>query len=331
MLRTIDGGTTVHSVPGFAHGDHHDLWIDPVEPRRMIAGNDGGVDLSIDGGKSWRAPALPLAQFYNVDVDDRLPYHVGGTIQDQGTASAPSNSLKAGGHALAEWRPAGGGEAGDFVYDEGRPGQVYAGEYGGYLSHHDQSTGRTRMVTIYPTNPSGHGAEDLRHRFQWTAPLATSAHDPAVLYHGARGALPHRRPRRHVDGDLARSDAQRPDQDALVGRPDHRRQHRRRDLRHDLLDRRVAARCRRDLGGHRRRAGPVDARRRRDLGATSRRRGCRLGRPSSASSPRASRRAQPTSWSMPTGSTTIAPTCSARVIGARLGRVSRRPCRRTRI
>jgi len=185
MLRTIDGGATIHSVPGFGHGDHHDLWIDPVDPRRMIAGNDGGVDLSGDGGKSWRAPHLPLAQFYNLDVDDRVPYHVGGTIQDQGTASAPSHSLRHGGHALSEWRAVGGGEAGDFVFGEGEPGQIYAGEYSGYLSHFDEATGRTRSISIYPTNASGHGAEDLRHRFQWTAPLATSPHDPKVLYHGA--------------------------------------------------------------------------------------------------------------------------------------------------
>jgi len=185
MLRTIDGGATIQSVAGFGHGDHHDLWIDPVEPHRMIAGNDGGIDLSIDGGRSWRAPHLPLAQFYNIDVDDRVPYHVGGTIQDQGTASAPSNSLRHGGQALSEWRAVGGGEAGDFVFGEDEPGQIYAGEYSGYLSHFDEATGRTRSISAYPTNASGHGGEDLRHRFQWTAPLATSPHDPKVLYHGA--------------------------------------------------------------------------------------------------------------------------------------------------
>lgn len=185
MLRSIDGGKTIHSVDGFAHGDHHDLWIDPVDPRRMIAGNDGGFELSVDGGESWRAPKLALAQLYNLDVDDREPYHLGGTIQDQGTASGPSNSLKHGGIGLAEWISAGGGEAGDFVYDEKDPGVVYAGEYAGYLSHFDEQSGQARMITIYPTSNSGRGAEELRHRFQWTAPIATSPHDPTVLYHGA--------------------------------------------------------------------------------------------------------------------------------------------------
>ncbi len=184
LLKTIDGGSTITSVPGLSHADHHDVWIDPAEPRRMISGHDGGVDLSVDGGKSWWAPKLPLAQFYNLDVDDREPYHVGGTIQDQGTASGPSNSLKAGGIALSEWTYVGGGEAGDFVYDERQPGVVYAGEYGGYLSHFDERTSQARMIGIYPTNPSGRAPSELRHRFQWTAPLATSPHDPRVLYHG---------------------------------------------------------------------------------------------------------------------------------------------------
>jgi hypothetical protein len=184
MLRSIDGGRSFHSVDGFSHGDHHDLWIDPVDPRRMIAGHDGGADLSVDGGESWRAPKLALAQLYNLDVDDREPYHLGGTIQDQGTASGPSNSLKQGGNGLAEWIWAGGGEAGDFVYDEREPGVVYAGEYAGYLSHFDEKSGQARMISIFPTSNSGRGAEELRHRFQWTAPIATSPHDPAVLYHG---------------------------------------------------------------------------------------------------------------------------------------------------
>lgn len=185
LLKSLDGGKSIVSVSGTSHGDHHDLWIDPTDPRRMIVGHDGGVDLSVDGGKTWWAPKLPLAQFYNLDVDDRLPYHVGGTIQDQGTASGPSNSLKEGGIGLFEWTYAGGGEAGDFAYHRGEPGVVYAGEYGGYLSHYEEKTSQARMISVYPTNPSGRPAKELRHRFQWTAPILTSRHDPNVLYHGA--------------------------------------------------------------------------------------------------------------------------------------------------
>lgn len=190
MLRTIDGGKTIQNVDGFYHGDHHDLWIDPEAPARMIVANDGGIELSVDGGKSWWAPKLPTGQFYNIDADGREPYHVGGTLQDQGTASGPSNSLRGEGIVLGDWKTAGGGEAGDFVYELGEPdqnfaGQIFAGEYGGIITHFDEASGQARNVCIYPTNPSGHGGEDLRVRFQWTAPIAVSPHDPKELYHGA--------------------------------------------------------------------------------------------------------------------------------------------------
>ena len=184
LLRSIDGGKSIHFVGGWHHGDHHDLWIDPRDSRRMIVANDGGVELSLDGGESWRAPLLPIAQFYNVDADGREPMHVGGTMQDLGTASGPIDSLRHDGIVLGDWRGAGGGEAGDFVYDLGEPGVVYAGEYGGILTVHDEKTGNSRNISVYPTNPSGHGGVDLRVRFQWTAPISVSPHDARELYHG---------------------------------------------------------------------------------------------------------------------------------------------------
>ena len=185
LLRSRDGGRTVQSVPESERWDHHDLWIDPRDPRRMIVGSDGGVSVSLDGGRTWSDPRLPVAQFYNVDADRGSPYRVGGTMQDFGTASGPSDSLRREGIVLGDWRFAGGGEAGDFVYDPVQPGIVYAGEYGGYISVHDESTGSTRNVPILPWDASGHGAADLRYRFQWTAPIAVSPFDPNELYHGA--------------------------------------------------------------------------------------------------------------------------------------------------
>ena len=184
LLRSTDGGKTVTQVPGPHHGDHHDLWIDPLDTRRVIAGHDGGVDISTDGGKTWSHPDLPLGQFYNIDVDDRTPWRVGGTIQDWGTASGPNMLPKRGGVVLPDWVGAGGGEAGDFRYDARKPGRIYAGEYGGYLSEYDEGTGQYRALHIYPINLSGLHGKDLKYRFQWTAPLEISPHDPSVLYHG---------------------------------------------------------------------------------------------------------------------------------------------------
>ena len=185
LLRTIDGGRTIQYVEGTHHGDHHDLWIDPRDPKRMIVGHDGGVDVTLDGGESWTMPPLSIAQFYVVDADRRTPYRVGGTIQDQGTASATSNSLRDEGIVLGDWRTVGGGESGGFAFDPFAPGVTYAGEYGGIVTVHDEASDESRNVSIYPTNPSGHGAAELRVRFQWTAPIAVSPHVPDELYHGA--------------------------------------------------------------------------------------------------------------------------------------------------
>jgi photosystem II stability/assembly factor-like uncharacterized protein len=184
MLKTIDGGKTIVRVKGAHHGDHHDVWIDPMDPKRMIGGNDGGVDLSWNGGETWYAPPLPIAQFYHVSADTSEPYRVMGAMQDLGTASGPSNSLRRGGIAPGEWYDVGGGEAGFAVAVPGDPDIVYAGEYLGIITRFDNHTGMDRNVSIYPENGSGHGAEDMKYRFQWTAPIAISPHDPNVVYHG---------------------------------------------------------------------------------------------------------------------------------------------------
>jgi photosystem II stability/assembly factor-like uncharacterized protein len=212
LLRTIDGGRSVQQVDGPHHGDHHDIWIDPADPRRMISGNDGGVDLSFDGGETWFVPPLPLAQFYNIDVDDRVPYHVGGTIQDWGTASGPVRGPANATSALADWHFVGGGEAGDFVYDRSRPGTIYAGEYGGYISRYVEGSGQSRAISAWPANPSGILPKDLRLRYQWTAPIARSPHDPDVLYHGANVLLKTRdggATWTPISGDLTRDDESR--------------------------------------------------------------------------------------------------------------------------
>ncbi len=185
MLRSIDGGLTIKKVKGFQHGDHHDLWIDPQNPKRMIDSNDGGVEISLDGGESWFAPPLPISQFYHVAADNRMPYHVSGAMQDLGTASGPSNSLATGGIALSDWHTVGGGEAGHTAHDPSDPNIVYAGEYGGYISRYDHRTRQAINASAYPDNPSGHGAADQRYRFNWTAPILISPHDPNTIYHGA--------------------------------------------------------------------------------------------------------------------------------------------------
>lgn len=184
MMKSIDGGKTWDIVPNIPHGDNHDLWIDPKNPKRMIGADDGGVNLTMDGGQTWYAPSLPISQFYHVSADTRVPFYVAGAMQDIGTAQGPSRSLTNGGIRNADWYGVGGGEAGWVVSDTADPNIVYAGEYGGYISRYDHRTRQAVNVSIYPENPSGHGGEDMKYRFQWTAPIEVSPHNPKVVYHG---------------------------------------------------------------------------------------------------------------------------------------------------
>jgi photosystem II stability/assembly factor-like uncharacterized protein len=185
LLKSVDGGRTFRSVPGPHHGDHHDLWIDPTNPKRMINANDGGVDVTSNGGETWYAAPLPISQFYHIACDNRTPYRVMGAMQDLGTTSGPSNSLAFGGISVGEWYNVGGGEAGHTVPDPADPDVVYAGEYGGYISRYDHKTRQARNISIYPIAAVGRGGEQLKYRFQWTAPILVSVHDPKVVYHGA--------------------------------------------------------------------------------------------------------------------------------------------------
>jgi photosystem II stability/assembly factor-like uncharacterized protein len=183
MLKSIDGGKMFQPVSGFHHGDHHDIWIDPTNPKRIVAGHDGGVEISLNGGESWFRPPLPISQFYRINVDARTPYHVSGTMQDLGSIAGPSNSLSYSGIALSDWYDVGGGEAGYTAHDPADPNIVYAGEYAGVITRYDHRTRQSRMVGAYVDNPSGHGAVDMKHRFRWPAPIALSPHDPKVIYH----------------------------------------------------------------------------------------------------------------------------------------------------
>ncbi|MFO0966074.1 MAG: hypothetical protein U0793_10885 [Gemmataceae bacterium] len=188
LLKSVDGGKTFKNVKGPHHPDHHDLWIDPNNPSRMIDSNDGGVDITTSGGDSWLAPMLPISQFYHVHADNSVPYRVMGDMQDIGSASGPSNSLKSGGIPLSDWYSVGGGEAGYAVPDPKDPNVVYSGEYMGIITRFDARTKQARNITIYPITSSGKGGEELKYRFQWTAPIFVSPFDRSV-YHCANVVL----------------------------------------------------------------------------------------------------------------------------------------------
>ncbi len=185
LLRSIDGGRTFQGIQA-PHGDHHALWIDPHDPRRMINGNDGGANVSYNGGRTWTPQDnQPTAQFYHVTTTNDFPYKVCGAQQDNSTACTASRT-DGGGIGRTDWYTVGGCESGYIAVRPDNPAVSYAGCYGGALERHDRSTGFERNISVWPENPMGWGAAQLRERFQWTYPIVLSPHDPNVLYTGSQ-------------------------------------------------------------------------------------------------------------------------------------------------
>ncbi|MDQ7040723.1 MAG: glycosyl hydrolase [Rhodothermus sp.] len=182
--KSKDGGRTFTRIRT-PHGDHHDLWIDPDDPRHMIIADDGGAQVTYDGGETWTTYYnQPTAQFYRVTTDNVFPYRIYGAQQDNSTVRIYSRS-DGPGISERDWEPTAGGESGWLAPDPKDPEIVYGGSYGGYLERYDHRTRQRRRVDIWPDNPMGHGAKDLKYRFNWNFPILFSRHDPNVLYAAA--------------------------------------------------------------------------------------------------------------------------------------------------
>ena len=180
--KSTDGGHLFNKFK-IAGGDNHGLWIDPSDTRRMIAANDGGVAVTLDGGKNWTPQNnQPTAQFYHVITDDATPYRIYGAQQDSGSVGISSRSDN-GSIDDRDWYDVGGGEAGYISPYPPDPNIVYAGDYQGHLTRYDRRTGQVKEITSQPELSDGGGAAPLEHRFQWTAPNLISPHDPETLYH----------------------------------------------------------------------------------------------------------------------------------------------------
>ena len=179
--KSTDGGETFESIET-PHGDHHDLWIAPEDPQRMIVGDDGGGQVTFDGGANWSTYYnQPTAQFYRVSVDDHFPYRVYGGQQDNSTVRILSRTS---GYSIGErdWEPSAGGESGWLAPDPKNNDIVYGGSYGGYLTRLDHETGEERVVNVWPENPMGQAAKALKIRFQWNFPILFSRYDSTRLY-----------------------------------------------------------------------------------------------------------------------------------------------------
>ncbi|MBK7040508.1 MAG: glycosyl hydrolase [Bacteroidetes bacterium] len=181
FYKSTDGGKTFQTIHT-PHGDHHNLWIDPEDGQRMIIADDGGAQISFDGGGHWSTyHNQPTAQFYRVTTDNHFPYRVLGCQQDNSSVRILSRTYH-GSIGNQDWGSSAGFESGHIVADPTNDEIVYGGNYGGYLSRLNHKTNENRTISVYPVSPIGEGADSLKYRFQWNFPIFFSPHNPKRLY-----------------------------------------------------------------------------------------------------------------------------------------------------
>ena len=179
--KSTDGGETFtsHNAP---HGDHHDLWIAPENSNRMIIGDDGGAQVTYDGGETWSTyHNQPTAQFYRVTTDNSFPYRIYAAQQDNSTIRI--NHRSDGSYIdESDWEPSAGGESAHIAIDPNDNDIVYGGSYGGYLTRVNHKNNSERGINVWPDNPMGYGAEGMKYRFQWNFPVFFSPHNSKKMY-----------------------------------------------------------------------------------------------------------------------------------------------------
>ncbi len=182
VSRSEDGGKTFDVILPYSgvHPDHHTLWIHPEDPDFLINGNDGGMNISRDGGDNWRfIENLPLAQFYHISYDMDIPYNIAGGMQDNGSWVGPSAVWKPGGIRNADWQEVYFGDGFDVVFKPSNNRYVYAMSQGGNVGFVDRKTGRSK--NIRPTHP-----ENVPLRFNWNAAIAKVPGEDCGVYYGSQ-------------------------------------------------------------------------------------------------------------------------------------------------
>jgi photosystem II stability/assembly factor-like uncharacterized protein len=188
FLKSVDSGKTFEPVQ-VPHGDNHYLWINPDNSDWMINANDGGANVSFDGGASWsRQDNQPTAQFYRVNTDNQFEYRIYGGQQDNSTVAIRSRS-RDGSIGRDDWEIHGGCESAHVAFDADNPRYTYAGCYLGLIEEFDTQTRTSRSIKAYEELGLGVVASEQKYRFNWNAPIHVSAHDPGVIYHAANVLL----------------------------------------------------------------------------------------------------------------------------------------------
>lgn len=194
---STDGARTLNVIPRVEApgGDHHDMWIDPTNPSRMIVAHDQGLSISINRGKTWFRQRLTNAQMYHVTVDNAVPYNVLGNKQDEPTYRGPSNSRIMGqrritGIPRGMWHHVGGGESGWATPDPTDANIVWSsasgsGMVGGIVVRYEEDRRQYRSLEVWPEQSRG-AASGVRYRFIWDAPIHISPHNNEAVYTGSQ-------------------------------------------------------------------------------------------------------------------------------------------------
>ena len=182
LSKSTDGGRTFTRV-ATPHGDNHDMWINPDNPAVMIQSNDGGANITLNGGKTWSTQNnQPTAEHYTVAVDNQFPYRVYTPQQDNSTISVPSRITDGPLTPTQTWYGVAGCETGPIAVDPRDPNIIYGG-CKGQISRLDLRTGQERQIWVYPEGMESMPNAELRYRFQWESQILISPHNPDVIYH----------------------------------------------------------------------------------------------------------------------------------------------------
>jgi len=182
VMKSIDGGKSFSNIP-VPHGDNHHLWINPNDNSNLINSNDGGANISFNGGKSWSTQQnQPTSQFYRVITDNLVPYNVYGGQQDN-SAIAIASRTNDGGIDWKDWYSVAGGESAFIAFDPDNPETVYGGTYQGNISKWTKTSREQKSIKEYPELGLSIAPKDSKYRYNWNAPIITSPHDRSTIYH----------------------------------------------------------------------------------------------------------------------------------------------------